>query len=619
MIGLAVLALTITTSSYFIWESDTSADLDMTTSTVGSADFEMQTVSVSYVDLFSNPISEVPVDQEFRVRVEFTFRNNGPDDIRAVITVTLSAPAGCEFVFPSSGSETFDTGDPVVSGGTIMGFAELKVRCTSGGPKQFSATVSVTPREPATDPEPSNNSDSAQGPSINVTGGSPTPTPTLGPTPTSTPTPTPFIPDETTATPPPTASPTPLQVPFFSLTANNPSGLDPADILRPGAIPIITCTQLGLDCDGVDAEGPPVQDDLDGLTFANEKQGGQIVFFSTDSQSAGIEGSGTHSQSNLALQCHEEGNEYSEFPIGVGGDNIVFFPAPALGLHATACPDQPDDDDDMDALAWGGFAPGPNDDIYFSLAPGSPTLALLGASPADILITRIGESPSIYRSAASLGLQLTDNIDGVCLFRELDVEVFLISLSRGSPTLATISGSPDDLLIDGSEVALPIVFKHGSKYGLLATDNLDAVKCQEPTLPEPPPGESVVWGDSNCSEEVDPVDSLFVLRSDAGLPTNTGDCPEMGQDIEVLNASPHIWGDIDCSGEVTPVDSLKVLRFDAGLGVTQPVGCPPIGSEVLLVEQPIPGRESARCRDPRTPGAEIRASRIRLDWPTCVR
>ena len=100
----------------------------------------------------------------------------------------------------------------------------------------------------------------------------------------------------------------------------------------------------------------------------------------------------------------------------------------------------------------------------------------------------------------------------------------------------------------------------------------------------PPVGESVAWGDNNCSQQVDPVDSLFVLRGDAGLPTNTGECPDMGAEIEVLNASPHIWGDVDCKDGMTPVDSLKILRFDAGLSVAQEAGCPTIGSEVTIVE-----------------------------------
>ena len=73
-----------------------------------------------------------------------------------------------------------------------------------------------------------------------------------------------------------------------------------------------------------------------------------------------------------------------------------------------------------------------------------------------------------------------------------------------------------------------------------------------------------------------------MLRGDAGLSTDTGDCPDMGADIEVLNASPHTWGDVDCFDGMTPVDSLKILRYDAGLSVSQAEDCPLIGSEVLV-------------------------------------
>ena len=40
---------------------------------------------------------------------------------------------------------------------------------------------------------------------------------------------------------------------------------------------------------------------------------------------------------------------------------------------------------------------------------------------------------------------------------------------------------------------------------------------------------------------------------------------------------PSLNGDVDCSGSVTPVDSLKILRFDAGLNNSQEPGCAPIG------------------------------------------
>ncbi|MEX1195092.1 MAG: hypothetical protein WED85_08540 [Dehalococcoidia bacterium] len=107
-----------------------------------------------------------------------------------------------------------------------------------------------------------------------------------------------------------------------------------------------------------------------------------------------------------------------------------------------------------------------------------------------------------------------------------------------------------------------------------------------PPTPSPSPsGAQIPWGDNNCSgPPPDPVDSLLTLRFDAGLGTNTGDCPPLGEVVEVANASPHPWGDVDCSGEVNPVDSLKLLRFDAGLPVDQPQGCPQLGATVLVAE-----------------------------------
>ncbi|MEX0682057.1 MAG: hypothetical protein WD472_01190, partial [Dehalococcoidia bacterium] len=59
--------------------------------------------------------------------------------------------------------------------------------------------------------------------------------------------------------------------------------------------------------------------------------------------------------------------------------------------------------------------------------------------------------------------------------------------------------------------------------------------------------------------------------------------PPLGEVVEVANASPHPWGDVDCSGEVNPVDSLKLLRFDAGLPVAQEPDCPPIGDTVSVL------------------------------------
>jgi len=82
---------------------------------------------------------------------------------------------------------------------------------------------------------------------------------------------------------------------------------------------------------------------------------------------------------------------------------------------------------------------------------------------------------------------------------------------------------------------------------------------------------------------VNPIDSLLTLRDDAALLVDTKGCPELQTIVDVLNASLHPWGDVDCGGEMTPVDSLKILRFDAGLDVGQEDGCPLIGSDVQVV------------------------------------
>ena len=50
------------------------------------------------------------------------------------------------------------------------------------------------------------------------------------------------------------------------------------------------------------------------------------------------------------------------------------------------------------------------------------------------------------------------------------------------------------------------------------------------------PGTERLWGDSDCSGSVSPVDSLKTLRHDAGLPVSkTGDCPDIASDVTVLS------------------------------------------------------------------------------------
>jgi hypothetical protein len=72
-------------------------------------------------------------------------------------------------------------------------------------------------------------------------------------------------------------------------------------------------------------------------------------------------------------------------------------------------------------------------------------------------------------------------------------------------------------------------------------------------------------GDMNCDGAQDVVDSLIILRIDAGLP--------------VPNCAT-AYGDLNCDGEVNPIDSIILLYYDANptFFVDQPFpGCLPIG------------------------------------------
>ncbi len=98
------------------------------------------------------------------------------------------------------------------------------------------------------------------------------------------------------------------------------------------------------------------------------------------------------------------------------------------------------------------------------------------------------------------------------------------------------------------------------------------------STPQPTP-EPLVWGDTDCDHQIGPVDSLRVLRLDAGLSTTTqATCPPMGEPLFV-NGELRVWGDVNCDGP-DPVDAVLLLRFDAGLPVLVPAGCPSLGELV---------------------------------------
>lgn len=91
-----------------------------------------------------------------------------------------------------------------------------------------------------------------------------------------------------------------------------------------------------------------------------------------------------------------------------------------------------------------------------------------------------------------------------------------------------------------------------------------------------------VKGDLDCDGSVNPIDSLLLLRHDAGLSVNLpSGCQTIGSTVGSAARSPaavHPKGDMNCNGSVNPIDSLLLLRHDAGLNVNLPAGCDAIGT-----------------------------------------
>jgi len=163
---------------------------------------------------------------------------------------------------------------------------------------------------------------------------------------------------------------------------------------------------INSDCPTADALGlveRPLSDDLDALNeqppgFVDPEADGSIdeaVFFSLAAGSP-------------TLDVSIRGPADVLWTVG-GFQPGIYASAEALGL-------QPGDD--IDALCLineGEFLYEPEvDAIAFSLAPGSPTLGAIGASPADVL----GPGPQVLFAASDLGLREDDDLNAMTCFAE---------------------------------------------------------------------------------------------------------------------------------------------------------------------------------------------------------
>lgn len=120
--------------------------------------------------------------------------------------------------------------------------------------------------------------------------------------------------------------------------------------------------------------------------------------------------------------------------------------------------------------------------VYFSLTAGSPTLGG-GLSPADILVASpVGVLSVAYTSTAA-GLGPGDDIDALALEILGGGAEAYFSLAPGSPTLAAMGASPADVFYTPLTGAPPIVAYAAVTLGLDPADNLDALETN--AIPEP--------------------------------------------------------------------------------------------------------------------------------------
>jgi len=274
----------------------------------------------------------------------------------------------------------------------------------------------------------------------------------------------------------------------FSIRADSvtaAAGLHPADILGAGPIVLIACADLGLVC--YDAGGDV--DDLGALSY-----GADFIVNDLPPVQFGV-AAGAKGQKDTAVAaeagCNPAQPQADVFESAYNGDNAQDLDGDGadcadnagygLGLTEAAQVDSIDAlatdpcgtvDLDCDGL--------PERPIYFSLAPNSPSLAIFGASAADILTAGGGLFAELWAAGSALGLAQNDVIDALCLNESGDGvyglgDVVVLSLAPGSPSLTALGASGGDLIA----VAPLRVAAAAEVLGLDPGDNLTAAQCQQ--------------------------------------------------------------------------------------------------------------------------------------------
>jgi hypothetical protein len=250
-------------------------------------------------------------------------------------------------------------------------------------------------------------------------------------------------------------------------------------------------------------------------------------------------------ESDVFASAVDGGNELLFDGNGPIGSCSAGFP---LGLvEAALRRDDLDALDSQDAATIDANGDGvPEEPVYFSLAATSPTLAALGFSPGDILVTRNGGMPSVFASAAQLGLASDQDLDAFCLredgdgvYNAGDLVYYSIAPRKDGSTPGNVG--PGDILAPGMPL---VVVRHGSELGLAPGDDLDALECRM-LVASPRPN-----GDVTCDGGTNAIDALVALQFDAHLLAALP-CPQNG--------------DVSGDGRTNSLDASLILQFAAGL------------------------------------------------------
>ncbi len=283
------------------------------------------------------------------------------------------------------------------------------------------------------------------------------------------------------------APPPEVQTVSFVVSESSPittTGVLPADILGVGAEPLIPCENTGLVCDD---PYTGQHDQILGLSFGYDFVAQDLppVLFSVAPRSQGLPSTAVRAEADC-VPAEPQADVFESALDGqnqqdLDGNGVPCSTNNGFGLGLSeATPSDNVGEIERDPCVYvdvncNGELTEP---IFVTLAPGSPTLAAIGASTSDILITSGQLEPHIWASGSrDLGLQANDVINALCVKESGDGvygadDLVLFSLAPGSPSLAAWSASPADLLTPHDAFRYP-----ASALGLQATDVVDGLLC----------------------------------------------------------------------------------------------------------------------------------------------